>query len=101
MAVMLAARSVGAGCCFHVLALSVLSLPVLPPSSSFLVYQLCQQPSPPIPLQAMTGKLLGVCQELISSKERVGLAGPRPKANLAPEVVRNLVAGWEAAGMTF
>lgn len=41
----------------------------------------------------MTGKLLAVSQELISSRERVGLAGPRPRANVAPEVVRRGVVG--------
>ncbi|KAL4853455.1 Exocyst complex component SEC10b [Chlorella vulgaris] len=35
---------------------------------------------------AMTGKLLAVSQELISSRERVGLAGPRPRPNVAPTV---------------
>ena len=39
------------------------------------------------PVQAMTGKLLGVAQELISSRERVAPAESKPRANTAPEVV--------------
>ena len=35
----------------------------------------------------MTGKLLGVAQELISSRERVAPAESKPRPNTAPEVV--------------